>query len=53
MVKKYQYIGFSEEPRGRGMNERRVVITGLGAVTPFGIGIETFWSHIAEGKSES
>jgi 3-oxoacyl-[acyl-carrier-protein] synthase II len=33
------------------MNERRVVISGLGAVTPFGIGIESFWSHIAEGKS--
>jgi 3-oxoacyl-[acyl-carrier-protein] synthase II len=30
---------------------RRVVITGLGAVTPIGIGIEAFWKSLREGKS--
>jgi len=31
--------------------DRRVVITGLGAVTPIGIGIEAFWNSLKEGKS--
>ena len=30
---------------------RRVVITGLGVVTPIGIGIESFWNSLREGKS--
>ncbi|WP_318708090.1 beta-ketoacyl-ACP synthase II [Candidatus Acetatifactor stercoripullorum] len=29
---------------------RRVVITGLGAVTPIGIGVEAFWKGIREGR---
>jgi len=33
------------------MAKRRVVITGLGAVTPFGVGVETFWNSLVEGKS--
>lgn len=33
------------------MNKRRVVITGLGAVTPCGIGIDNFWNAMLEGKS--
>jgi 3-oxoacyl-[acyl-carrier-protein] synthase II len=31
--------------------KRRVVITGLGAVTPFGVGVSKFWNSIIEGKS--
>lgn len=31
--------------------KRRVVVTGLGAVTPVGIGKETFWSALCAGKS--
>ena len=31
--------------------KRRVVITGLGAVTPFGIGTDKFWNSLVEGKS--
>ena len=30
---------------------RRVVITGLGAVTPLGNSVEEFWKNIVAGKS--
>src|SRR5215831_20255057 len=32
-------------------NDRRVVITGLGAVTPLGNDLETFWSNLKNGVS--
>jgi len=31
--------------------KRRVVVTGLGAVTPVGLTVEEFWSSLIEGKS--
>lgn len=31
--------------------KKRVVVTGLGAVTPLGIGVEKTWSALCEGKS--
>ena len=33
------------------MNGRRVVITGLGAVTPSGIGVPELWNAVAQGRS--
>ena len=33
------------------MTKRRVVITGMGAVTPCGIGVKNFWNSMKEGKS--
>ena len=33
------------------MTKRRVVITGMGAVTPCGIGVKNFWNSMIEGKS--
>jgi 3-oxoacyl-[acyl-carrier-protein] synthase II len=33
------------------MNNRRVVITGLGAITPIGNEVETFWSNLKNGIS--
>ena len=33
------------------MSERRVVITGMGIVSPIGIGLDSFWSSLIEGKS--
>ena len=32
-------------------NKRRVVVTGLGAITPFGCTIEKFWESLLAGKS--
>ena len=33
------------------MTKRRVVITGMGAVTPIGIGVDKFWNALLAGKS--
>ena len=33
------------------MNNRRVVVTGMGAVTPIGIGIAEYWKGLIEGKN--
>ena len=33
------------------MSKRRVVVTGIGAVTPFGVGVDNLWKNIAAGKS--
>ena len=35
----------------RGAREPRVVITGLGVVSPFGIGLERFWEAVRAGRS--
>ncbi len=32
-------------------NERRVVVTGLGAITPLGIGTEEYWQGLMAGRS--
>ena len=32
---------------------RRVVVTGMGAITPIGNSVEEFWSGIKEGKPDS
>ena len=33
------------------MNKRRVVATGLGVVSPFGVGLETYWRGLVSGAS--
>ncbi len=33
------------------MNKRRVVVTGIGAITPIGIGTDQFWKALLEGKN--
>jgi len=33
------------------MNKRRIVVTGLGLVTPVGIGVKESWKNIVEGQS--
>ena len=33
------------------MSKRRVVVTGMGIVSPFGVGKELFWDSLVEGKS--
>ena len=37
--------------KGVGILKNRVVITGLGPVTPIGIGKENFFAGLAEGKN--
>jgi 3-oxoacyl-[acyl-carrier-protein] synthase II len=32
-------------------NERRAVITGMGAITPLGLSVEEFWQGLREGRS--
>lgn len=31
------------------MNEKKLVITGMGAVTPIGIGVQTYWNNLISG----
>ncbi len=31
-------------------NKRRVVVTGMGIVSPVGVGAKDFWSALLEGK---
>ena len=31
---------------------RRVVVTGMGAVTPIGIGVENFWNSVKEKEPD-
>ena len=33
------------------MTKRRAVITGVGAISPYGLGVDTFWENIKNGKS--
>ena len=33
------------------MAQRRVVVTGMGAVTPFGVGVDPLWNGLIEGRS--
>ena len=33
------------------MNNRRVVITGLGVISPYGIGADIYWNYLLAGKS--
>lgn len=33
------------------MTKRRVVVTGMGCVTPYGIGVNTLWENLKNGKS--
>ena len=31
--------------------KRRVVVTGMGCVSPYGVGVDTLWNNLKEGKS--
>lgn len=33
------------------MSKRRVVVTGIGAVSPFGVGVDTLWDNLKAGNS--
>ena len=38
-------------PPGRSQNRRRVVITGLGPISAVGVGVDSLWSALVEGRS--
>src|SRR5439155_1352388 len=40
----------SERSEGQAMEQRRVVVTGIGAVTPIGIGREALWEGVTSGR---
>ena len=33
------------------MVDRRVVVTGMGAITPFGISVDVLWDSLIQGRS--
>jgi len=33
------------------IQKRRVVVTGIGIISPFGVGVDNFWNSVLEGKS--
>ena len=33
------------------MNQNHLVVTGMGAVTPIGIGVESYWNNLISGVS--
>ena len=33
------------------MEKKRIVVTGIGAVSPFGVGVDKLWNNVKEGKS--
>jgi len=33
------------------MNERRVIISGMGCITPFGVGVDSFWTNLVSGNT--
>ncbi|QSO51840.1 beta-ketoacyl-[acyl-carrier-protein] synthase family protein [Alicyclobacillus curvatus] len=33
------------------VSRARIVVTGMGSVTPFGVGVDTFWNGIVKGES--
>ncbi len=51
MITREPYIPDESTIRPAVRKRRRVVVTGLGVVSPVGIGVETFWDALLEGKS--
>jgi len=39
------------QPREAGLNTRRIVVTGMGVVSPLGCDVETAWRHLLQGRS--
>jgi 3-oxoacyl-(acyl-carrier-protein) synthase len=41
----------SKEKRGGKVTNNRIVATGMGAITPIGIGVASYWDNLIKGKS--
>jgi len=44
-------VGTVRTPQFFHMNERRVVVTGIGVISPVGNDLQTFWNSLIEGRS--
>jgi len=47
----YSFEGFSQPARRSKLSRSRVVVTGIGCVSPLGLDIESTWKSIVEGRS--
>jgi 3-oxoacyl-[acyl-carrier-protein] synthase II len=48
-AKRYRCIPLDNKERD--LNTRRIVVTGMGIVSPLGCGVETVWRHLLDGAS--
>ena len=46
-----QYFQLKEKNMSFDANRRRVVVTGMGVITPLGLNVQDYWQSLMEGKS--
>ena len=51
MIAPHPFSGTQNSTGNRSFGDRRVVVTGIGAVTPLGLNVQTTWNNALEGRS--